>query len=221
MIKEYYYILGVQKNATTDEIKRAYRKLSHKFHPDKNGGDEFFTEKFKEIQEAYEVLSNPNKRKIYDNSRYGYTYTHQQNKKQYNDLEIDYFNSSRLYFEIGQEITFSWNTTNADKVTISPFGEQPTSGQRVYTILNCETASMIFELVAENVKLGKRVNAVLILKNNSYKEHKQKTKEEIEKEGRQILEEQIYNKQVQKVVTVIFVAIFLFILFRVIQLALR
>lgn len=221
MIKEYYNILGVQQNASTDEIKRAYRKLSHKYHPDKNGGDEFFTEKFKEIQEAYEILSNPKKRKFFDNSRNGYTYTHKQKKRQHNDLEIDYFNSSRLYFEIGQEITFSWNTTNADKVTISPFGEVPTNGQRVYKILNCETASMIFELVAENIKYGKRVNAVLILKNNSYKEYKKKTKEEIEKEGRQILEEQKYNKRVRKIVTVIFIATALFTLIRVIQIALR
>jgi curved DNA-binding protein CbpA len=66
-LKDYYYILGLSRNATNDEIKTAYRKLSIKFHPDKNSGDKFFEERFKDILEAYETLSNDAKRKIYDN----------------------------------------------------------------------------------------------------------------------------------------------------------
>jgi len=65
-IKDYYYILGLNKNASKDEIKMAYRKLSVKFHPDKNNGDKFFEERFKDIQEAYETLEDDAKRKIYD-----------------------------------------------------------------------------------------------------------------------------------------------------------
>jgi len=65
-IKDYYYILGLNKNASKDEIKMAYRKLSVKFHPDKNSGDKFFEERFKDIQEAYETLEDDAKRKIYD-----------------------------------------------------------------------------------------------------------------------------------------------------------
>jgi curved DNA-binding protein CbpA len=65
-IKDYYYILGVARNASQDEIKRAYRKLSVKFHPDKNDGDKFFEERFKDINEAYETLVGDAKRKIYD-----------------------------------------------------------------------------------------------------------------------------------------------------------
>ena len=52
--------------ASSDEIKKAYRKLSIKFHPDKNDGDSFFEERFKEIQEAYEILSNAARRTAYD-----------------------------------------------------------------------------------------------------------------------------------------------------------
>ncbi len=68
--KDYYAILGVSRTATIEEIKKAYRKLAIKYHPDKNPGDKEAEEKFKEISEAYEVLSNEEKRRIYD--QYGY-----------------------------------------------------------------------------------------------------------------------------------------------------
>lgn len=64
--KDYYKILGVPKSATTDEIKKAYRKLAVKYHPDKNQGNKKAEELFKEANEANEVLSNPEKRKKYD-----------------------------------------------------------------------------------------------------------------------------------------------------------
>src|SRR5271154_4713855 len=63
MPKDYYGILGVSKGANEDEIKKAYRKLAHQYHPDKTGGDE---KKFKEINEAYQILSDKNKRAQYD-----------------------------------------------------------------------------------------------------------------------------------------------------------
>ena len=63
MAKNYYDILGVSRGASEDEIKKAYRKLAHKYHPDKKGGDE---EKFKEINEAYQILSDSQKRAQYD-----------------------------------------------------------------------------------------------------------------------------------------------------------
>ena len=69
MNKNYYDILGVSKSASSDEIKKAYRKLAHKHHPDKEGGDEA---KFKEINEAYQVLSDPQKRGQYD--QFGQTF---------------------------------------------------------------------------------------------------------------------------------------------------
>lgn len=64
--RDYYEVLGVQKNATADEIKKAYRKLAIKYHPDKNPDDKDAEEKFKEAAEAYEVLSNDEKRQKYD-----------------------------------------------------------------------------------------------------------------------------------------------------------
>ncbi len=64
--KDYYKILGVNKKASQDEIKKAYRKLAVKYHPDKNQGNRTAEEKFKEINEAYEVLGDPDKREKYD-----------------------------------------------------------------------------------------------------------------------------------------------------------
>ncbi len=64
--RDYYEILGVDKSASADEIKKAYRKLAIKYHPDKNPNDASAEEKFKEAAEAYEVLSNPEKKQRYD-----------------------------------------------------------------------------------------------------------------------------------------------------------
>ena len=64
--RDYYEVLGVGKTATADEIKKAYRKKAVQYHPDKNPGDKAAEEKFKEAAEAYEVLSDPQKRQRYD-----------------------------------------------------------------------------------------------------------------------------------------------------------
>lgn len=65
--KDYYNVLGVSKNSSQDDIKKSYRKLAKQYHPDANPGDKQAEDKFKDINEAYEVLSDPEKRKKYDN----------------------------------------------------------------------------------------------------------------------------------------------------------
>ena len=64
--RDYYEVLGVNRNASADDIKRAYRRMAIKYHPDKNPGNKEAEAKFKECAEAYEVLSDPEKRQRYD-----------------------------------------------------------------------------------------------------------------------------------------------------------
>lgn len=75
MAKDYYAVLGLEKSASAEQIKKAYRKLALKYHPDKNPGDKQAEERFKEITEAYAVLSDPEKKQQYD--QFGDTGFHQ------------------------------------------------------------------------------------------------------------------------------------------------
>lgn len=85
--KDYYEILGVSRNASTDEIKKAYRKLAAKYHPDKNPGDKHAEEMFKQINEAHSVLTDPGKRKLYD--RFG------ENWKQFENMDEKHVGSTK------------------------------------------------------------------------------------------------------------------------------
>ncbi len=90
MPRDYYEILGVQKNAEGDSIKKAYRKLALQFHPDRNPGNKEAEEKFKEASEAYEVLSDSEKRATYD--RFGHAGLNQRFQHGFNDIN-DIFSS--------------------------------------------------------------------------------------------------------------------------------
>lgn len=102
--KDYYKILGVDKKASTEEIKKAYRKLAKKYHPDLHPNDEKAQEKFKEINEAYEVLSDETKRKQYDAFGSGYNFTHGQN-----------FDPSQFGFgNFGKGYTYTYTTEGGE-----------------------------------------------------------------------------------------------------------
>ena len=69
--RDYYEVLGVEKNASEDEIKKAYRKIAIKYHPDRNPGDKEAEEKFKEAAEAYNVLHDPTRKRRHQTSPHG------------------------------------------------------------------------------------------------------------------------------------------------------
>ena len=85
MAKDYYTTLGVPRTASQEEIKKAYRKLAHQHHPDKSGGNDA---KFKEVNEAYQVLSDPKKRSNYDNFGFAYNEGGFQNGQDFNYSDI-------------------------------------------------------------------------------------------------------------------------------------
>lgn len=167
-MKDYFYILGLKRDASIEDIKKAYRKLALKFHPDKNDGDEFFTERFKEIQEAYDTLSDVKKRKEYDtlfnsntqksNANYGYNF----------EPVIEYFRANKTTLEFEEEVTFSWKTINADRVTLTPFGAVQPIGQKTYRIKDFKNSKITVALTAINTSIGKQISQSICLNNKTF-----------------------------------------------------
>ena len=97
--RDYYEVLGVDRNASPEEIKRAYRKVALKYHPDKNPGDKTAEEKFKEASNAYDVLSDPEKRKIYDIR--GHAGVHNAGFQGYTNFEDIFTNFGDVFGDFG------------------------------------------------------------------------------------------------------------------------
>ena len=129
-MKDYYYFLGIPQNASAEDIKKAYRKLSLKYHPDKNENDDFFSDRFKEIKEAYETLMDVGRRKLYDQN----LSSQQRNVKSILPPKIKNFSASKIRVKVGEEITVYWNTYDADLVKIIPFGLEKPNGERTIRI---------------------------------------------------------------------------------------
>ena len=156
MAKNYYDILEVSKNATADEIKKSYRKLARKYHPDVNPGDKEAESKFKELSEAYAVLSDEEKRKEYDsighnaftNSGHGYNF------KNMNYDDMRNFNFGGTSFEdLFGDFFGNTSSTLLDKIiNVDKVGDVGVVFILIFLTLFATIFSQIGDLVASRMK---------------------------------------------------------------------
>jgi DnaJ-class molecular chaperone len=155
--KKYYEILDIDKNATKDDIKKAYRKLSLIHHPDKNGNSQESIDKIQDINEAYEVLSNPEKRMMYDNGSDGTMFPH--------DIPVDLNDIFSSLFQMnsmnmnghsgGFRVFFNGQNMNMPHVHVQPI---------------IKTLSLPFERVLSNLKIPLEITRIIQEQNNQSKE---------------------------------------------------
>lgn len=172
-MRNYWQILGLEEGASLDDVKKAYRTYAKKFHPDLHENDAFFTERFQEIQEAYEILSNAlsGKEQEQDDNSVDETEGSNENysEEQNNNIiepQILYFTSSQESATLNDIITLSWATTNADKVYIQGLGEVDCIGNKKIKITNFRDGYCHFKITAYNqlqcvemhIKIKKREN---------------------------------------------------------------
>ncbi len=199
-MKNYYELLGISQTATEQEIKTAYRKLSQKFHPDKNEGDKFFEEMFKKIQEAYEVLGNAAQRKNYDLQLAKNTNKQQTTAK--NNfvpvIEIFIVNPPQVYS--GEVITVSWKAFNADKITINLIGEVEAQGKTTIRLNNLNANEFAeIKITATNTYINKATEKIIQVANKTYFEIKEKVKREMEEKEKRKLDNKEIKQQGLKV----------------------
>ena len=152
-MKDYYYFLGISADASEEDIKRAYRKLSLKYHPDKNDNDDFFADRFREIQEAYEILNDKSKRHTYDQN----LENHQKSFRYNIPPAIKTFTANKIHAKKGEEIIINWQTNNADVVKVLPFGLEKPYGERIFKITEFKDGKFQLLLHVTNSLLHKTV----------------------------------------------------------------
>ena len=185
-MKDYYYILGVNEAATAIEIRKAYRELSKKFHPDVNKGSQYFEDLFKSINEAYEVIGNEHSRKRYDEFRKNSIQSNSDVDYDYNDTpEIVEFSTNKDAIYQNEEIIIQWNVIYADEITITSLGEVQQRGfkkLKFSKLINQRHATL--RLTAKNSSSGKVDFREIIIRNSAYSEAK--------------IDSQIYSKKETK-----------------------
>ncbi|MXV37851.1 DnaJ domain-containing protein [Flavobacteriaceae bacterium Ap0902] len=165
----YYDILGLTYQADLTEIKTAYRKLSKKFHPDLNPNEPYFERMFLRIQEAYEVLSDPQNRKTYDDL------LKNNQAKSHDFIQPNVLYPTILNFSInkaeikeGETFTLTWDVKNVDFVEIKPFGRFSSNGIESFKLKKLQQPQINIILTAHNADTGATARDYLMVENASY-----------------------------------------------------
>lgn len=158
-MKDYYQILGLEPSATQEEIKKAYKKLAFKFHPDRNQGDLFFENMFRQVKEAYDTLGDAQSRVAYDLKLKGGGGAY------VSDPVITQFAADKSQIYPGDTVTFFWNVENADTVQLHPFGPVASFGQASYRLKNIAGPTLEVSITAYNRSSGRSVQRTIILHN--------------------------------------------------------
>jgi curved DNA-binding protein CbpA len=174
-MKNYYYFLGILENASAEDIKKAYRKLSLKYHPDKNPNDDFFENRFREIQEAYDVLGDSEKRKIYDQNL-GHQF---RSYRPASPPAVKSFSANKIRVKKGEEVIITWQTFNADIVKILPFGLEKGYGERTIKITEFNGEKFQILLHATNSLLNKTIVRGITI-TETFENDKEKFRSEVE-----------------------------------------
>ena len=153
-MKDYYYFLGISVDASDEDVRKAYRKLSLKYHPDKSDNDPFFENRFREVQEAYNTLSDEDRRRTYDHL----LSLEQKNTKSNLPPRIKSFHANKIRAVKGEEIIITWQTFDANVVKIHPFGLEKAYGEKKFIVDNFDAEGK-FQLIlnATNTLLNKTV----------------------------------------------------------------
>ena len=161
-MRDYYEILGVDRGATPEEIKKAYRKLAVQYHPDKNPGDNAAEEKFKEASNAYSVLSDPEKRRVYDTR--GHAGVHGMGFEGYQNMD-DIFSHINLDDIFGRGFGGFGGFGRFDDAFGDAFGQRrtttPTRGRDIRMNLNIPFADAVLGSKKEVNVEGKRINITI------------------------------------------------------------
>ncbi|MFK7797850.1 MAG: DnaJ domain-containing protein [Aureispira sp.] len=169
-MRDYYYTLGVNHSASLSEIQQAYKKLSLKFHPEKNGNDPFYTLHYEKVKEAYEILSDDHRRFRYDKAIEKQRATERKDNSNAPPPTIAAFFASKNSVKKGDIITISWEVFNAEKIRINLIGEVASNGTQTIrlTVPAAHEPYLYVELEASNTSSIQSSRKRLSLKNTAY-----------------------------------------------------
>ena len=174
-MRDYYLILGVSKMASSDEIKSAYRKLTLKYHPDKNPNNPKAKEQFLLINEAYDMLSDVQLKARYDASLSAPKSNHRTSKPKQNTTnysstnvltpQIDFFIGDKKELYLEEEITFSWRCEHADSAYLYPIGIVPIRGSKTIRFTKWDAPKTKIELTAYNTQSLTKTTQTIFIEN--------------------------------------------------------